>query len=122
MFYHFRIFPEKWITGPPEPSDYLFKKFPEMQPVSGPPELSDYHGVGTVVYGRRHYDEETGTYVKTLWFVLLYVPIFPLAAYRVATIPGLGWKCLGRVPVGLGPKIWFLSLLLTVVSYCGYWW
>src|SRR5206468_718041 len=74
----------------PPMSIYLFERFPEMRPVSKPPSLFTINGVGTTVYGARDFDEESGTYVKTLCFTFVFLPIFCLGAYRVADAQN-GW-------------------------------
>jgi hypothetical protein len=40
------------------------------------------NGIGTKYYGQRAIRQD-GSFVTTEWFVLLYVPIFPLGSYRV---------------------------------------
>jgi tetratricopeptide (TPR) repeat protein len=100
--------------------DELFARFPEMKPVSRAPSLSTVNGIGTMVYGRRDYDPDTGTYVLTQWFTLIYVPIIPLAAYRVANAAGGGWYFLGRVPVSRAAKGWTGSLFLALACVAGF--
>ena len=40
------------------------------------------NGIGTIYYGHR--DElPDSSYIPTRWFVLLYLPIFPLGSFRV---------------------------------------
>ena len=41
-----------------------------------------FNGVGTILYGK-HSPAPDGSYVATKWFVVLFVPIIPLASYRV---------------------------------------
>ncbi len=56
----------------------LAEKFPHMRPCKKPPSLHLMNGCGMTVCGRRDYDEETGTYVKTHVFCLLLVPLVAL--------------------------------------------
>jgi predicted Zn-dependent protease len=93
----------------------LAERFPEMRPISRVPSLMTWNGIGTTLYGRSGYDDETGTYVKTHWFCLLFVPIIALGAYRVAEALGGGWYFLGRVPLARGPRLWNVVLLLAVL-------
>lgn len=39
------------------------------------------NGFGTTLYGRRD-EHPDGSYICTKWFVLGYLPVFPLASYR----------------------------------------
>ncbi|MEX0703863.1 MAG: hypothetical protein WD069_17320 [Planctomycetales bacterium] len=83
----------------------LNEKFPEMRPVGSPPSLWTINGVGLSIYGRRDYDEETGTYVKTHALCCVFVPVFALGAYRVADAQR-GWYFLGREPLSGLAKAW----------------
>ncbi len=98
----------------------FFERFPEMQPITSPPGLSTINGFGTTAYGARDHDPDTGTYVKTVWFVALFIPVFPLGAYRVADAPSGGWYFLGKVPVSGQAKGWALCLVLLILSAIGY--
>jgi hypothetical protein len=49
------------------------------------------NGFGTTYYGRR-YPAEDGSYVTTLWVTALWVPLLPLASYRVLPVgKGTNW-------------------------------
>ncbi len=85
--------------------DYLQSTFPEMTPITSMPTLSSINGIGFTVYGNRDYDPETGSYVKTYVFCLLFLPILALRAYRVADGP-TGWYFLGRVPLSPFARAW----------------
>jgi hypothetical protein len=100
--------------------DELFERFPEMRPIHKPPSLFALYGCGTRAFGDRDYDPETGTYVVTHWFTLLYLPIIPLGSYRVANAANGGWYCLGRVPVSGAAKGWAVCLLLIVAGATGW--
>ena len=71
-----------------------------------------------MAYGNRDYDPETGTYVKTVWATLIFIPILPLGAYRVADAT-TGWYFIGKVPVSTVAKGWPLCLLLAVACAIG---
>ena len=55
-----------------------------MTPIAEAPSLRTINGIGTTAYGSRDRDPETKTYVKTVWLTILFLPIVPLGAYRVA--------------------------------------
>ena len=93
-----------------------------MKPVTAAPSMQTINGIGTSAYGSRDFDPETGTYVKTLWVTVVFIPIVPLAAYRVADAPNGGWYFLGKVPVSGAAKSWALFLLLAVLGVSGYFW
>jgi tetratricopeptide (TPR) repeat protein len=91
--------------GNDEPLD-LNARFPEMRPMGSVPTLQTVNGIGLGIYGRRDFDDETHTYVKTHGLVLLFIPFFNLGAYRVADAPGGGWYFLGREPLSSLAKGW----------------
>src|SRR5262245_59063498 len=104
--------------------DSLRERFPEMKPMTGAPSLFTWNGCGSMIYGRRDDDPETGTYVKTLTLSLIFVPVFALKAYRVAAAPNGGWYFLGKVPLSGVAKAWnvFVVLAVAVAIGGGVWW
>jgi hypothetical protein len=100
--------------------NYFSERFPEMRPISAPPSLSTVNGIGTMAYGRRDYDPETYTYVKTRYFTLLYIPVLALGAYRVADAPNGGWYFLGKVPLSPAARFWNYFLLICVLGGVGF--
>jgi tetratricopeptide (TPR) repeat protein len=96
----------------------LEEKFPNLRPIKSPPSLQLINGIGTAVYGRRDYDDETGTYVKTHWFCLVFLPMLALGAYRVADAER-GWYFLGREPLSGLAKLWNWLLVLGIAFGAG---
>ncbi len=45
--------------------------------------MSSINGIGTTLYGKREVDQKDNSYITTEWFIFLFVPIFPIASYRV---------------------------------------
>jgi tetratricopeptide (TPR) repeat protein len=104
-------------------NDYLQQKFPDMVPVTAPPALSTVNGIGFTVYGHRDDDAETGTYVKTHCFCVLFIPLFCAKAFRVANAAEGGWYFLGKVPLSTLAKLWNFMVLGAIVlgGGLGYW-
>ena len=89
-------------------------KFSDLQPMRSDPPQYHIFGFGLYLYGDRDFDVETQSFVRTLCFCLLYIPIIPLRAYRAA--PEIdGWRYLGRVPVSRPARAWSLALCLGVL-------
>lgn len=44
--------------------------------------MSTFNGIGTKLYGSTDFESD-GSYVTTKWFVIVYLPIFPLESLRV---------------------------------------
>jgi hypothetical protein len=98
--------------------DFLTTKFPDMVP-GRRPSLGSVNGCGTTLVGQRDHDAETGTYVATHCICIIFIPIIPLGAYRVASATGGGWYCLGKVPLSKFARLWNLFLALAVVAAIG---
>ena len=71
-----------------------------MRPLGSAPALFRINGIGVGMYGKRDIDPVTGTYIKTRCFCVVFVPVFPIDAFRVADGPGRGWYFLGKERVG----------------------
>ena len=70
-----------------------------MKPLKAPPSLTLVNGVGTRLLGKHDPDARTGTYVSTLYFLALFVPLFPIRRYRVRDAEKRGWHFLGVLPL-----------------------
>ena len=69
-----------------------------LEPITAAPSLSTFNGVGFKLYGNTDYDQSSDSYMATYYFVLLFIPIFPIARYRVVTTPR-GYSFLGKGPL-----------------------
>jgi hypothetical protein len=98
----------------------IWDRFPDMRPVTKPPTLYTVNGIGTTVVGGRDHDPDTGTYVKTVCIAVLFIPVLPLSAYRVADAPEGGWYFIGKVPLSPFARTWGLLLLLLAVGGGGW--
>ena len=91
------------------------------EPIASAPSLGTINGIGTKLYGRREYDSQSGTYTATLYFTILYVPIIPIAAYRVNDLGGNRYQFHGKVPLAssafIAPAIIALIILAMIISY-----
>jgi hypothetical protein len=97
---------------------HLQDKYPEMKPVTKPPGMATVNGIGTMLYGSRDFDPESGTYVKTHCATLLYIPVLVLGAYRVADAPQ-GWYFLGKVPLSVLARGWNWLVLASIFLGAG---
>lgn len=75
-----------------------------LQPITSPPGLRTFNSIGTKLYGHRDEDPRNGSYIATVYFVILYLPLFPLSSYRVRNAEKGGWYFLGKVPISLGAR------------------
>ncbi|MCB2022227.1 MAG: tetratricopeptide repeat protein, partial [Burkholderiaceae bacterium] len=56
------------------------------------------NGIGTMLYGRG--DERDGTWVATRFFVFVFVPLWPIDAWRVRSEGDRAWRFFGRERIG----------------------
>ena len=99
----------------------LREMFPDLEPIRKAPSIGRYNGIGTAIYGKRDYHEETGTYVKTLCFVVLFIPLLALRSYRV--LPnGDGFSVLGREPISSLARAWNALFVCLVLAGVGVGW
>ncbi len=63
------------------------------------PSLSTFNGIGATFYGKRDFDQRTSSYITVHWFVILGLPIIPLARYRVRLSGPNLYTIYGRVPL-----------------------
>ena len=75
-----------------------------LEPITSTPGMFTLYGIGTRLYGSRDHDSRTGSYIATLYFVVLFIPIFPLACYRVIAQGDRSWSFLGKVPFSNAEK------------------
>lgn len=95
------------------------EKFPKLKPMSGAPPLFRLNGCGVSLVGRRDYDKETKSYVKTYCIFFAFIPVIPICAYRVADARG-GWYFLGREPLSSLMKGYNMLLLVAVAAGFGF--
>jgi hypothetical protein len=96
----------------------LKKKFPLMTPSKSAPPLFRLNGCGLGLYGKRNLDQETGTYLTTLCFSLVFVPLLAFRAYRVGD--GLGRRyVLGHEPLSAFARLWNTSLVVAILVIVG---
>jgi cellulose synthase operon protein C len=89
-------------------------------PIKGPPALFTLNGCGVRIYGKRDHRDD-GTYATTRYATLVFVPIFPVDAYRVAPAPdGESWYFLGKERLGPMAKAWRWAALAVVLLLVGW--
>lgn len=91
--------------------------FGVMKPIHSAPGLFTLNGFGTALYGERDYDPQTRSHVSTLYFVGLFIPLIPLACYRVIRDGDRSWRFMGKVPFSRGNKI-HLGCSLAAIFLC----
>ncbi|MEA2067469.1 MAG: hypothetical protein U9O65_10355 [Thermotogota bacterium] len=89
------------------------KNLKDLKPIKKAPSPYTVHGIGTTLYGKADYDPETDSYLSTLYFVILFIPIFPIAKYRVS-LEGSMYKFWGKAPLDDFDKLHIGLLILFI--------
>ena len=76
------------------------------EPVAKAPTMHTINGIGTSLYGKAEKDEADGTHIATLFLVLVFVPVLPLASYVVLPANTGGWYFLRKVPFNPKMRLW----------------
>jgi len=88
--------------------------FGALKPISSLPSLAHESDFGFRLYGKSDYDPETQSYATTCYFVLLFIPVFPIARYRVIDTEG-GYRFLGKLPLRKGDR-WHLGIVAAAIA------
>lgn len=67
----------------------------DLDPVKSAPSLRTFNGVGFGLYGNTDPMRSNGSYMATYYFMVFFVPVFPLARYRVIPTAG-GYRFVGK--------------------------
>ena len=88
--------------------------FSDCEPVSKAPSLHTINGVGFTLYGSTD-PKPGGSHMATYYFVVLAIPIFPIARYRVIPTAD-GYRFLGKGQLRTFDK-WHLGISLAVIGW-----
>ena len=86
-----------------------------LKPINSAPSLRTVNGFGFTLYGCTEMDVQTRSYLSTYYFVIFWIPIFPICRYRVIST-GSGYSFLGKAPLRTFDKL-HLFISLCIVSW-----
>ena len=90
-----------------------------FKPLAGAPRMFTYNGIGTSLYGRSDFDAHDGTYVATLFAVVVFVPVFPIASYLVRDASNAGrraWTFMAKVPLDAASHLWQRTIAAGILA------
>ncbi|MCA9691760.1 MAG: hypothetical protein KC636_19300 [Myxococcales bacterium] len=76
-----------------------------QKPLEKAPTLFTLNGCGVRMYGERDLLDD-GSYVSTRFATLVFLPLFPIDAFRVAPGEDGGWYFLARAPLSRVARVW----------------
>ena len=90
-----------------------------LKPIKKAPDLGTINSIGLTLYGRSDFEPKMNSYLTTLYFVFLAIPLFPVGRYRVINAGNNTYRFLGKCPLRKIDK-WHIgafafSVLLVVI-------
>ena len=98
-----------------------YLSLPGWTPVEDAPGLTTFNGIGAKLYGQRDEHAATRTATVTLYFVLLFVPVFPISVYRVVTLPDGHFFFLAEGSAERGDWMRALRVWIVLLAIYGAW-
>lgn len=89
--------------------------FQNVDPTKRSPSLHTINGVGATFYGKRDFDEKTKSYITVHWFVFLFLPVIPLARYRVSDSGSNQYMIYGQVPLSPFLRKYIWGVLIAIL-------
>lgn len=92
------------------------RAYGDLEPIDSAPSLYTINGCGVTLYGNTDFDKETRSYMATYYFVLLFIPIFPIRRYRVISSGMNSYRFLGKGPLRTMDK-WHIAISAFIILY-----
>ncbi len=86
----------------------------DLEPIEKAPSLCTFNGIGVTLYGSTDENPSDGSYMATYYFVIFFIPIFPIARYRVIPTIG-GYRFLGKGRLRTLDK-WHIAISLGLIA------
>ncbi len=74
--------------------------------IAAAPGMFTLNGIGVKMYGETEQDHYFKTYVTTQFFTVIFIPIFPVAAYVASTEGHNSYRFYGKVPLSGTTTLW----------------
>lgn len=87
----------------------------DLEPIDKAPSLSTTNGIGFKLYGNTETRPSDGSYMATYYFVIFFIPIFPIARYRIILQNG-GYRFLGKGPLRTLDK-WHIAVSIILILW-----
>ncbi len=85
----------------------------DLEPIQSAPSLYTMNGFGVTLYGNTDKNPSDGSYMATYYLVFFFIPVLPLARYRVIPTGG-GYRFLGKGPLRVFDK-WHIAISLGLI-------
>jgi hypothetical protein len=96
------------------------KRMVGLTPIKSAPSLSTVNGIGAMMYGATDRDSEDGSYLTTYYFVVFFLPIVPLARYRVIDTGNNSYRFIGKSPLRPFDKWHIAAVVVGIIGMIVY--
>lgn len=90
-----------------------FASLGNLEPIRSAPSLHTINGFGVTLYGNTDQNPSDGSYMATYYLVFFFIPILPLARYRVIATGG-GYRFLGKGTLRTFDK-WHIAISIGLI-------
>ena len=87
-----------------------------LTPIDSRPPISLFKGCGTQLYGNTDRDPDSGSHMATYYWVIFWIPIFPVCRYRVIFIGKNFYRFLGKGPLRTMEK-WYRVIPICIFLF-----
>jgi hypothetical protein len=94
-------------------------EFSDLSKIEKAPSLMTINTFGFRLYGNSDYDEATDSYMATQYLVAMFIPIFPVARYRVTSDDGHSYEFFGKGKLRRFEKI-HMTIVFAILLYAAY--
>jgi hypothetical protein len=94
----------------------LLRLLRDGTPVDKVPSLWRFNGIGTWLYGETDVDAESGTFVSTLYFTFVFIPLFVIARYRISNVGADTYRFYSKLKVSGGQKAWNIAVSVALAA------
>lgn len=89
----------------------------DLEPVRRAPSLITLNTFGFKLYGESDYDAKTDSFMVTHYFVALFLPLFPIARYRVISPSEGSYLFIGKGKLRSIDRIHLLTFAIILAGF-----
>jgi hypothetical protein len=91
------------------------KRMNGLKPIEAAPSLGSVNGIGATIYGASDRDPETGSYLTTYYFIFFFIPVLPIARYRVIAAGNNSYRFIGKAALRTFDKLHIAGVVIGIL-------
>jgi len=92
------------------------ERWGSLEHIHSAPSLGTFNGIGCCLYGREDFDSDSQSYITTLYFTVLFIPLFPISRYRVIDAGNRTYRFLGKLALSQSNKIHLFGVIFAIIA------